>query len=256
MVKGLDNQSEFKKCSKSFEYFLLNHWRVMTYCHRIETITPNRYQIHIARLISQVKEILINTARQMGITTILVAYSAWLITFKPNQIIVVTSISDTVAKEFLDKFLYSYGKLPVYDFIEQQKPFFIRFKNGSELHIISPTANVPNNIKLAIIDNADFISNLLNIQEKMLNNLNEDGCLITASTIFHDSEFLKQCVDARDNYSDAEYIEIKSDITQRKTGRWFEKKVIKNGKLKAKVETSPQYYIENNELKHINNYED
>ena len=250
------SQSLYEKRSSSFEDFFLNEWKVMSYGHRIELIIPKKYQWQITRLIPKTKEILINSARKVGVTTMLTAYSAWMMLFRPNTKVVVTSVSKIIGKEFIDLLMYSFNKLPIFAIVESQTPFFIELKNGSKLYIIGPSEEIPEDeIDLAIIENADFVTTLKETQQRLKDKLKPKGCLVTASTLYHKSEFLEQCAAAREGEFEGQYIEIPSNISKQRTEKWFNKKASKKGKEKAKVEAHSCYYIEDGTLQHINNFE-
>jgi len=249
--------TEFKKCEKDFYYFLTNYWKVISYCNRVETIKPSKYQRHLIRLSEKVSRMLINTARKSGVTTMFVARVVWLMLFKPGFIAVVTGPSKIIAKEFIDKAFYSYSKLPeeLKIGIETKTPFILEFSNGSKLIIVSPEPQIAVRADFIMIDAAAFIPDLKELQTSLIPTLNPKGCMITSSTLYKDSEFLAQCVAAREGNYDGEYIEVYSSISHLKTGKWMDKKVSKLGKIKAKVETQPCYYIQDKQLTHINNWE-
>jgi len=249
-------KTEQQRAFKNFEYFLVNYWLVMSHCHRVETIKPHNFQWQITRMLTRIKEALINTARKMGITTMLTAYSAWMLLSKPGSTVVVTSVSDLIAGEFLDKLIYSYKRLPeeLQVPISDKTPFSILFENGSKLLIIHPnTEYLDESVDIAIIDNADFISNLPNIQQVLRESLKPSGRLLTVSTLYHNSEFLRQCLEARDGLSDVEYLEIPATIVPGREGKWLENKIKKSSPEKARVDTSPFYLLEGDELVHIDN---
>ena len=246
-----------QKALKDFEYFFTTYWIVRSYTRNRTTINPYNFQWQITRMLSRIKEALINTARRMGITTMLVGYSYWKMLSVPNTTIVVTGVNDIIAGEFLDKMMYSYDKLPAELKLPltEKTAFKLQFENGAKLLIISPnTEQLKEEIDIAVVDNANFISNLVGIQQVLRQSLKPTGCLITVSTLYKNTEFAKQCVEAREGIIDVEYLEITADIIPYRGKKWFENKAKKSSPEKVKVETSPFYYLEDDKLVHINNW--
>jgi len=249
---------EFKKCKDDFEYFLLNHFWMRDKYHPYNIIRPYPYQLQITRLIKSQRTTLINTAREMGISTIMSAYSLWLMTFSDNKIITSVSVSRLAAKDIFTPFLKAYYKMSkdIQPTIVEDSGWRIEFENGSSLTAEDSTTEAVES-DLVIIDNAAFISNLKECQDDYRSELRPGGHITTVSTLYTEGEFLKQVADAKDGISKVVYIEIPHNANVKKGKVWKEKKTSKIGKDEIKLYASPNfYYTKDKEIRHIESWVD
>jgi hypothetical protein len=247
---------EFNKCKKDFEYFLRTYFWMRDKYHAYNIIRPYPYQTQITTLIKSQKETLINTAREMGITTVLSAYTLWLMTFFEGKVITSVSVSRLSAKDIFVPFLKAYNRLhkDIKPVMVEDSGWRIEFENGSYLIAESSTTEaVP--ADLVILDNASFIPNLKECQDDYRRNLKHKGHLTTISTLYTEGEFLRQVIDAKDGVSKVVYLEINHNANVKKGKAWKEKKEKKLGKDESKLYTSPNfYYTKDKEIRHLDGW--
>lgn len=244
---------EFNKCKEDFEYFLLNYFWMRDKYHPYQLIRPYQYQLQITRLIKSQRATLINTAREMGITTIMAAYTLWLMTFFDNKVIVSVSVSRLAAKDIFGPFLKAYDRLSkeVKPEMVEESGWRIEFSNGSYLTAEDSNTEATE-ADLVIIDNAAFIANLKDCQDDYRSELRTKGHITTVSTLYTEGEFLRQVADAKDGISKVIYLEIPHNANVKKGNSWKEKKMQKLGKTEGSIYTSPNfYYTKEKEIRHI-----
>lgn len=99
------------------------------------------------------KRIISRKQRQVGFSTLLQGYALFRALFFPNQKIVVVSINQEEAKEFLEKMEFIYLNLPVW--LRTQKTEDnkqkIKYKNGSTLRCLPNTPNAGRGASLSLL---------------------------------------------------------------------------------------------------------
>ena len=91
--------AEFLKCKSSFDYFC----RKYVYIElpgKDRLIKPYRKQVELIDSVEKYKYVLVLKSRQIGITTIIQAYSAWLSVFYDNVVIGIISKDYKEATDF------------------------------------------------------------------------------------------------------------------------------------------------------------
>ena len=124
---------------------------------------PYDYQNRVVYHLEHSDRLIINAARQIGLTTVLFVYALYMATKYPNQNIVWGSNSYTNTK---DTFAHAqwYLNSPLMEKVENYEGTCIRFKNGSTVTgtTISERGNLEDccldNIDMFVIDNAAFVS--------------------------------------------------------------------------------------------------
>ena len=168
-------KSEYTKCVSGFEiktqngvefipgvvYFMKKYVKIT---HQIRGTIPFDlfpFQEDVLRSFSENKFNIILKSRQMGISTLVAAYSLWLMLFNNNKNILVISLTQDTAKEVVTKAKFAYDNLPSWlktPAIEENK-LSLKLKNGSQIKAASTTAKsgVSFSNALLIIDEAALL---------------------------------------------------------------------------------------------------
>ena len=154
---------EYKKCLETPMYFMKKYVKIQ---HTDRgTIPFELYQFQentLQSFIENDKNIILKS-RQMGISTLVSAYSLWLMLFHSDKAVVVISRTQEATKEivtkirFMNENLPSWLRLP----LTEDNRLSLRFKNGSSIKAVSSAAGSARGFacSLIILDEAAFIPN-------------------------------------------------------------------------------------------------
>jgi hypothetical protein len=166
--------NEYLRCRSSFDYF------ASTYIYlelpgKDVLITPYNKQTELIDLIEKRKYVLVLKSRQIGISTIIQAYSAWLVIFFSNTVIGIISKDGKEATTFARAIRGMVEKVPDWmkppkgllgrGFAKRAEQSFI-LTNGSKVYAETVNPHRPENtlrgkaITLLVIDEAAFVNHI------------------------------------------------------------------------------------------------
>lgn len=178
--------SEYKLCATDYIYFMKKYCKIQHPVRgrigfhlypfqesTIQDLVENRYNI-------------ILKARQMGISTLVAAYSLWKLIFHQDYNILVIAIKQEVAKNLITKVRMMYENLPSWlkeGSLEDNK-LSLKLSNGSQIKAISssPDAGRSEALSLLIIDEAAFVDHADDIWTSAQSTLSTGGGAIILST--------------------------------------------------------------------------
>ena len=154
---------EYKRCLEDPIYFMKKYVKIQ----HIErgTIPFELYPFQEETLNSFIKndKNIVLKSRQMGISTLVSAYSLWLMVFKTDKNVVVISRTQDATKDIVTKVRFSNEHLPSWLRVEciEDNRLSLRFKNGSQIKAISSSAGAArgNAASLLILDECAHIEN-------------------------------------------------------------------------------------------------
>ena len=165
---------EYLQCRSSFDYFC-THYIYIELPGKDVLLNPYAKQTELIDLIEKRKYVLVLKSRQIGISTIVQAYAAWLATFFSNTVIGVISKDGKEATDFARAVRGMIEKLPDWmkppkgllgpGFAKRAEQSFI-LTNGSKVYASPVNPNRPDNtlrgkaITLLIIDEAAFVNHI------------------------------------------------------------------------------------------------
>ena len=165
---------EYMKCKQNFNYFC-NKYIYIEMPGRDILLNPYKPQINLIDKIQTDRNVIVLKSRQIGISTIIQAYSAWLSNFYPNTVTGVISKDGKEATDFARFIRGMIEKLPRWmkpkggtqgpGFNKKTEQSFI-LTNGSKVYVSPVAPNAPDKtlrgkaITFLIIDEAAFIDNL------------------------------------------------------------------------------------------------
>lgn len=180
-------REEYKRCLFDPIYFMKKYVKIQ---HPLRgTINFDLYEFQeetLKTLVTKDKNIILKS-RQMGISTLVAAYSLWLMVFHNDKNIRCISINQETSKEIVTRVRFANDNLPgwlkVKDAGENNR-LSLRLTNGSQIKAESSagTAGRSAALSLLIIDEAAFIDNIEEIWLSAQYTLSTGGKAIILST--------------------------------------------------------------------------
>jgi len=179
-------KSEYKKCIEDPIYFMKKYVKIQ---HPIRgTVNFDLYPFQEKALTDLVENDLniILKSRQMGISTLVAAYSLWLMIFHTDKNILCISITQETAKEIVTRVRFANENLPSWLKIPEAEDnrLSLKLTNGSAIKAVSSagTAGRSAALSLLIIDEAAFIDGIEEIWLSAQYTLSTGGRAIVLST--------------------------------------------------------------------------
>lgn len=181
-------REEYKKCLTDPVYFMRKYVKIQ---HPIRgTINFDLYPFQ-AKTLQQFAEHdfnIILKSRQMGISTLVAAYSLWLMVFHKDKNVMIISIKQDVSKEIVSKVRFANDNLPSWLKVEckEDNRLSLKLANGSQIAALSSAVNTGRSaaLSLLIIDEAAFIEKCEEIWAAAQPTLSLGGKCIILSTPF------------------------------------------------------------------------
>ena len=179
-------REETKKCMEDPIYFM---------CKYVKIQHPNRgtipfnlypFQKNTLSRFHDDRFLLILKSRQLGITTLIAAYSLWLSLFNQDKSVLIISIKQEVSKEIITKVRFANEHLP--SWLKEKETtnnhMSLRFENGSQISATSSAKDAGRSkaLSLLIVDEAAFIDEAESIWTSAFNTLSTGGRAIILST--------------------------------------------------------------------------
>ena len=154
-------REEYKKCLTDPVYFMRKYVKIQ---HPIRgTINFDLYPFQAKTLEEFAKHDfnIVLKSRQMGISTLVAAYSLWLMVFQKDKNVLIISIKQDVSKEIVSKIRFANDNLPSWLKVEckEDNRLSLKLANGSQVAAVSSatTAGRSAALSLLIIDEAAFV---------------------------------------------------------------------------------------------------
>jgi hypothetical protein len=175
-LKDIANKyiEEYLQCKTSFDYFC-THYVYLELPGKDVLLNPYGKQTELIDLIEKRKFVLVLKSRQIGISTIIQAYAAWLVTFFANTVVGIISKDGKEATTFARTIRGIIEKLPDWmkppkgllgrGFAKRAEQSFI-LTNGAKVYAEPVNPNRPENtlrgkaVTLLVIDEAAFVSRI------------------------------------------------------------------------------------------------
>jgi len=166
--------SEYLKCKNSFDYFCKNYILIEV-PGKDAHLKPYKKQSELINLVEKKRYVLVLKSRQIGISTIIQAYAAWLTVFFDNAVIGIISKDGKEATDFARAIRGMVEKLPDWmkppkgplgkGFAKRTEQSFI-LTNGSKVFASPVNPNAPDKtlrgkaITFLVIDEAAFVHHI------------------------------------------------------------------------------------------------
>jgi hypothetical protein len=179
-------RQEYKKCFENPIYFMKKYIKIQ---HPLRgTIPFNLFPFQEQSLDQFWKNDfnIVLKSRQMGISTLVAAYSLWLMLFHNDKNILVISTKQDVAKEIVSKVRFANDNLPSWLKIQciEDNKLSLKFKNGSRILATSAAGDAGRSfaLSLLVMDEAAFIDGVDEIWTAAYPTLSTGGRAIILST--------------------------------------------------------------------------
>lgn len=159
-------------------------------------------------------KLVINKARQLGISTVVAAYVAWLILFHKDKSVLIVSTKSTVAKNLLKKIKVMFKHIPNWMYladIETNQAHMLGLSNGSWAKSVarSEDAGRSEALSLLIIDEAAHIRGLDELWKGLGSTISTGGKVVGLSTpAGSEGWFYDYCKQAQEGSGEWFYQEI------------------------------------------------
>jgi hypothetical protein len=179
-------REETKKCMADPIYFMRKYVKIQ-HPHR-GTIPFDLYPFQEDTLgeFHKNRFLLILKSRQLGITTLVSAYSLWMMIFHSDKNILIISIKQEVSKEIITKVRFANDHLPSWlkEVATEDNRLSLRLKNGSAISATSSAKDAGRSkaLSLLVLDEAAFIDEAKDIWTSAYNTLSTGGGAIVLST--------------------------------------------------------------------------
>lgn len=153
--------NEYKKCALDPVYFIKKYVKIQTQDSGIVPFDLFDFQEKMLENINNNDRIIILKSRQMGISTLIAAYTLWMMLFNDGKNILVVSIKETTAKEIVSKIKLANEKLPSFLKIQaiEYNKHSIKLENNSMVLAVSSASDSARSFSASFIifDEAAFI---------------------------------------------------------------------------------------------------
>jgi hypothetical protein len=179
-------KEEYIKCAKDPIYF------IKKYC-MIQHPTRGKIPFHLypyqETTLSDFLEndrVIVLKSRQLGISTLIAAYSLWLILFHNDKNVLVVAIDQTTSKNLVTKVRVMYENLPSWLRLKaaEDNKLSLRLTNGSQIKAVASTGTSGRSeaLSLVIIDEAAFVDGAEELWASLQQTLSTGGRGIILST--------------------------------------------------------------------------
>lgn len=156
-------EQEYKNCASDPVHFICNYVWINNPVKGPCKFELYPFQKQVVQDLQANRFNIVLKSRQMGLSTLLAAYALWTMLFHKGKTIIVISLKQDIAKEYISKIAYANEKLPSWlkaRCIEDNR-LSIKFENGSEIKASSTTkySGVSYALSWLIFDEAALIEN-------------------------------------------------------------------------------------------------
>lgn len=253
-------EREIIKCGKDPNYFFKNYLKIQ---HPVRGLIPFQTYPFQDECVEQFIEHRFNIvlkSRQLGLSTLVAAYSVWLAIFHREKNILVIATKLKVAQNFIVKVKTAIKSLPAWmlvpSIVSNNRQEII-FSHGSQIKAIptSDDAGRSEALSLLIIDEAAFVRNFDTIWTGIYPTISTGGRVIILSTPNGvGGQYHKLYVDADAGLNEFNPINLPWNVHPERDNDWFEKITKNLSKRQIAQEylcdftTSGETFLDNNTL--------
>jgi hypothetical protein len=179
-------KEEFVKCATDPVYFMKKYYMIQHPQRGRQFFNLYPFQEKVLKLFQKHDYSIINKSRQLGISTLVSAYSLWLMLFNKDKNVLVIATKQDTAKNMVTKVRFAYQNLPSWLKIgtAEDNRLSLKLVNGSQVKAVSAAGDAGRSeaVSLLIIDEAAFIDNIDTIFTAAQQTLATGGGCIALST--------------------------------------------------------------------------
>lgn len=179
-------REEYRKCAASPVYFMKHYVKIQHPIRGTILFDLFPFQEQTLQDFADFKFNIILKSRQMGISTLVAAYSLWVMIFKRDKNILLISLKQEDAKEVITKVRFANENLPTWLKVKclEDNRLSLKLANGSSIKAASTTkkSGVGQALSLLIIDEAGLIEGAEELWTSAQPTLSTGGNAIILST--------------------------------------------------------------------------
>jgi hypothetical protein len=179
-------REEFIKCATDPVYFMKKYYMIQHPQRGRQLFDLYPFQEKVLRLFQKNDYSIINKSRQLGISTLVSAYSLWLMLFNKDKNVLVIATKQDTAKNMVTKVRFAYQNLPTWLKIpaSEDNRLSLRLTNGSQVKAVSAAGDAGRSeaVSLLVIDEAAFIDRIEEIFTAAQQTLATGGGCVALST--------------------------------------------------------------------------
>jgi hypothetical protein len=184
-IKDIIKQ-EYIKCATDPVYFMKKYYWIQHPQRGRIQFNLYSFQEGVLNQFKKNKYSIINKSRQLGISTLVSAYSLWLMLFNKDKNILCIATKQETAKNMVTKVKFAYDNLPSWlqlKAVENNK-LSLKLANGSQIKAIGATGDAGRSeaVSLLLLDEAAFIEGIDEIFASAQQTLATGGQCIAIST--------------------------------------------------------------------------
>ena len=219
---------EIIKCGKDPNYFFKNYLKIQ---HPVRGLIPfdtYEFQDQCVEEFLDNRFNIILKSRQLGLSTLVAAYSVWMAIFKREKSILIIATKLSVAQNFITKVKTMIRSLPKWlmlpEIVANNKQL-IQFSHGSQIKAIptSEDAGRSEALSLLIVDEAAFVRNFDTIWTGIYPTISTGGRVIILSTPNGaGGQYYKLYTQAEAGLNEFNPIKLPWDVHPERGEEWFE----------------------------------
>jgi phage terminase large subunit GpA-like protein len=138
-------KEEYIKCASDPVYFMKKYYMIQHPQRGRQLFDLYPFQEKVLRLFQKYPDSIINKSRQLGISTLVSAYSLWMMMFQKDKNVLVIATKQDTAKNMVTKVRFAYDNLP--DWMKKiakstsNNQLSLRLSNGSQIKAVSATGD-------------------------------------------------------------------------------------------------------------------
>jgi Terminase large subunit, T4likevirus-type, N-terminal len=181
-------KEEYVKCATDPVYFMKKYYMIQHPQRGRQMFDLYPFQEKVLKLFQKYPDSVINKSRQLGISTLVSAYSLWLMMFQRDKNVLVIATKQDTAKNIVTKVRFAYDNLPEWmrkiTKSVSNNQLSLKLTNGSQIKAVSAAGDSGRSeaVSLLVIDEAAFIDNIETIYTAAKMTLATGGGCIALST--------------------------------------------------------------------------
>jgi len=222
-------RKELLRCGKDPVYFINNYVKISHPIHGLVPFKLYNFQEETVKDFVDYRYNIILKARQLGISTTISAYIAWLMLFYRGKNIVIMATKLNTAANLVKKTKLAMKSLPDWMLISQiviDNRNSFKLDNESEVKAISTSGDAGRSeaLSLLVVDEAAFVENMAELWAGLLPTLSTGGnCIVASTPCGVGNMFHKLYSESEQGINDFNSVKLPWDVHPERDQDWFEK---------------------------------
>ncbi len=219
---------EIVKCGKDPTYFFNNYVKIQHPVKGLIKFDTYKFQDDCVETFSEERFSIVLKSRQLGLSTLVAAYSLWMALYQRDKNVLVIATKLTVAQNFITKVKTMLRSLPSWvvlpELVANNKQL-LQFSNGSTIKAIptSDDAGRSEALSLLIVDEAAFVKNFDSLWMGLYPTISTGGRVIILSTPNGvGGQYHKLYTDGEAGLNEFKSIKLPWDVHPERDEAWFE----------------------------------